>query len=129
MSRVIQSSPFRYIFESAVSEVLEEVIPVFYSGHKQIFVPIIVDIRKGSTHTDLTTQAYSRTLGNIFKAAVAEIAPKFVAAHLVDEVYVIKAIPIHVSHRHTAAMIVMYRFIEPCTVIRNRVLEGDSTLL
>jgi hypothetical protein len=127
MSRVIQSSPFRYIFESAVSEVLEEVIPVFYSGHKQIFVPIIVDIRKGSRHTNLTAQAHSGLFRDVFKTATAHVAPKLVATKLVHEINVVQAVASHVGHRDSIAVVIMISLIVFLGIIDNGILEGDST--
>src|SRR5205814_7263826 len=97
MPGVSESSLLRYVLESAASEVMEEPITVPYGGHKQIRLPIIVDVRKGCSHTDLITHTYAGFLGNVFEPAAAQIPPKFVAAGLAGKVQVIQTIPIHIS--------------------------------
>src|SRR5207249_4165559 len=127
MAQVIDSGLFRYVSESAVSEVLKKYIARSYGGDKQVLVAIIVDVRKRGTHIDPITKPYPRVLGDILKTAASQVVPKFVATKLVDKIDVIETISVHVRHGEPTTMVIVDRLIKPPGVIHDRVPKNDST--
>src|SRR6266404_8740299 len=103
MTHVANAGPFRNVAEPSAAQILEQHIPTADGGYKQIGVAIVVDIRKGSADTDFALQSDSRFGGDVFKLAVAEIAPQFVLTKLVDEINIGPAISINIRDGQTGA--------------------------
>src|SRR5690349_16204317 len=117
------------VLESAMSKILEQDVTHFDCRDEQVGESVVVNISKGGCHADSVIQPDSRQGSDIFKLAMAKVAPKLIAAKLVDKIDVEQTITVHVGDRQTRAVIVMDRLVVLCGVIDDMVFETDAAFL
>src|SRR5262249_47199666 len=100
------------------------------AGNEQVLLAVVVVIGPGGGNADAVAEADAGLLGYVCEGAVALVAVEGVFAQLVDEVNVVEAVAVEVTHGHTAAVVVQVH-LEPLPLLfgQERHLEGQARFL
>ena len=107
----------------------EENVAFVYAGNEKILVAGIIYVAESGGDADAIFQTDAGSLGNVFKFSVAEIAPEFIAAKLIYEINIIKAVAVHVCHGNTGAVVVVNGHIKIGGIRHGAITERDAALL
>ncbi len=125
---IVEARFLRDVPEVALPVVLEEDVSAAHGRDVKVRISVVVDVGERGRHADPVLHGDACRLSDVDELAVAQVLPELVASDLVDEVDVEQAVPVHVGHRDSVAVVVMVRLVVLARVVRDPVDEGDAAL-
>src|SRR5687768_13413019 len=110
MPNLSDSGRFRNIAKASAALVVEKMIAHLHCGDEQVRQAVVINIAEGCSDTDQPVHRHSRSARDIFKTAISQIPPEFIAARLIHKKQISSTISVHISGRDRCSMVIMIRF-------------------
>src|ERR1700722_15208425 len=129
MGDEVNAGFFADVLEMAVPIVLEQNVTTANGGYEEILVSVIVYVGESGRDADPVSQADPGFLGDVPELAGAQVLPQLTASDLIDEVDIVEAVAVDVSHSGAVSVVVVNGHVIPGRFLDCVLDESDSAFL